>query len=139
MNTRRIHAKAPIRICDVGGWTDTWFARHGRVFNIAVSPCVEVEVGVSGKADLVEYSLITLDDYRRAFPPYLGGEKFLSRQGGLAGSDGKHAVWRDVHSTTSKKDVLWLHRVFALPADSLKNPVLEIHRQGASKKVWVQY
>jgi D-glycero-alpha-D-manno-heptose-7-phosphate kinase len=40
----RINALAPIRICDNGGWTDTWFARHGRVFNIAVSPCVEVRV-----------------------------------------------------------------------------------------------
>jgi hypothetical protein len=100
---------------------------------------IEVEVGVTGKADLVEYSLILLDDYRRAYPPYLDGEKFLSRKGGLTGSSGKHAVWRDVHSTTSRKEVTWIHRVFALPADSIKNPIMEIHRQGASKKVWVQY
>jgi D-glycero-alpha-D-manno-heptose-7-phosphate kinase len=39
-----IRAVAPIRICDNGGWTDTWFARRGRVFNIAVTPYVEVEV-----------------------------------------------------------------------------------------------
>lgn len=39
-----INAAAPIRICDNGGWTDTWFAGHGAVFNIAVAPCVEVQV-----------------------------------------------------------------------------------------------
>jgi D-glycero-alpha-D-manno-heptose-7-phosphate kinase len=41
-----INSLAPIRICDTGGWTDTWFAGHGRVFNIAVSPDVEVQVAV---------------------------------------------------------------------------------------------
>ena len=43
---RTINSTAPIRICDNGGWTDTWFAQHGRVFNIAVSPCVEVRLDV---------------------------------------------------------------------------------------------
>jgi D-glycero-alpha-D-manno-heptose-7-phosphate kinase len=41
-----INSFAPIRICDTGGWTDTWFAGHGRVFNIAVSPGVEVQIAV---------------------------------------------------------------------------------------------
>ena len=35
---------APIRVADVGGWTDTWFAQHGRVCNIAVYPYVEVQI-----------------------------------------------------------------------------------------------
>lgn len=35
---------APIRICDTGGWTDTWFAQYGAVFNIAVAPYAEVQV-----------------------------------------------------------------------------------------------
>jgi D-glycero-alpha-D-manno-heptose-7-phosphate kinase len=39
-----ITAVAPIRVADVGGWTDTWFARHGRVCNIAVYPYVEVQI-----------------------------------------------------------------------------------------------
>jgi D-glycero-alpha-D-manno-heptose-7-phosphate kinase len=39
-------ATAPIRICDNGGWTDTWVARHGQVFNIAVRPLVNVRVEV---------------------------------------------------------------------------------------------
>ena len=42
--SRIISATAPIRICDNGGWTDTWFARHGSVFNIAVRPLVSVRI-----------------------------------------------------------------------------------------------
>jgi len=41
-----VNAAAPIRICDNGCWTDTWFAGHGQVFNIAVRPCAEVQVAV---------------------------------------------------------------------------------------------
>lgn len=37
-------ASAPTRVCDCGGWTDTWFARTGAVFHIAVEPRVEVRV-----------------------------------------------------------------------------------------------
>jgi D-glycero-alpha-D-manno-heptose-7-phosphate kinase len=43
---RVITSVAPIRICDNGGWTDTWFARRGKVFNIAVRPRVEVQIEV---------------------------------------------------------------------------------------------
>ncbi|MHB8467074.1 MAG: GHMP family kinase ATP-binding protein [Acidimicrobiales bacterium] len=43
---RLIQARAPVRICDNGGWTDTWFAGHGKVFNIAVAPCVEVTIEI---------------------------------------------------------------------------------------------
>lgn len=39
-----IRSTAPVRICDVGGWTDTWFARSGAVFSIAVEPLVEVRL-----------------------------------------------------------------------------------------------
>ncbi len=41
---RVINSVAPIRICDNGGWTDTWFAGHGQVFNIGVYPYVEVQI-----------------------------------------------------------------------------------------------
>jgi D-glycero-alpha-D-manno-heptose-7-phosphate kinase len=40
----QIHSAAPIRICDIGGWTDTWFSGHGSVFNIAATPYVEVQI-----------------------------------------------------------------------------------------------
>ena len=39
-----IEASAPVRICDIGGWTDTWFGGPGRVLNIAVSPGVGVSI-----------------------------------------------------------------------------------------------
>jgi D-glycero-alpha-D-manno-heptose-7-phosphate kinase len=44
--SRVINSVAPIRICDNGGWTDTWFAGHGEVFNIGVYPYVEVQIKV---------------------------------------------------------------------------------------------
>ncbi len=41
-----VNAVAPIRVCDIGGWTDTWFSGQGKVFNVGVSPYVEVQVTV---------------------------------------------------------------------------------------------
>jgi D-glycero-alpha-D-manno-heptose-7-phosphate kinase len=43
---KMIHARAPLRINDIGGWTDTWFAREGWVLNMAVAPPVEVQIKV---------------------------------------------------------------------------------------------
>ena len=55
MNTpkpiRTINSVAPIRICDNGGWTDTWFAEHGKIFNIGVYPYAEVQIDVFNRAD----------------------------------------------------------------------------------------
>ncbi|MCP4639700.1 MAG: GHMP kinase [bacterium] len=44
--TRVINAMAPIRVCDLGGWTDTWFAEKGAVFNVGVYPYAEVQIYV---------------------------------------------------------------------------------------------
>lgn len=44
---RVINATAPVRICDLGGWTDTWFAEYGAVFNIGVYPYAEVQIYVT--------------------------------------------------------------------------------------------
>ncbi len=41
---RIINAMAPIRVCDLGGWTDTWFAETGAVLNIGVYPYAEVQI-----------------------------------------------------------------------------------------------
>jgi D-glycero-alpha-D-manno-heptose-7-phosphate kinase len=43
---RIINSVAPIRICDNGGWTDTWFAEHGKIFNIGVYPYAEAQVEI---------------------------------------------------------------------------------------------
>jgi D-glycero-alpha-D-manno-heptose-7-phosphate kinase len=39
-----IEATAPVRICDLGGWTDTWFGGPGRVVNLGVAPGVTVAI-----------------------------------------------------------------------------------------------
>lgn len=41
-----INSVAPIRICDNGGWTDTWFAGYGTIFNIGVYPYAEAQIEV---------------------------------------------------------------------------------------------
>lgn len=46
-----IKATAPVRICDNGGWTDTWFAQYGLICNIAVSPHVAVEIAIFPRDD----------------------------------------------------------------------------------------
>lgn len=43
---RIINATAPTRICDNGGWTDTWFADYGTIFNIATKPNAQVQIKV---------------------------------------------------------------------------------------------
>jgi D-glycero-alpha-D-manno-heptose-7-phosphate kinase len=63
---KQIHTAAPVRVCDVGGWTDTWFAGHGAVFNIAVAPCVEVNIAVSPQ-DSEERITLTLDNYNESY------------------------------------------------------------------------
>ena len=45
-----IRATAPVRICDCGGWTDTWFAGHGSVVHLAVEPGVEVRLTATPRA-----------------------------------------------------------------------------------------
>ena len=56
-------ALAPIRICDLGGWSDTWFAKHGTVLNIAVSPYAECRMEVAEVPQWRERFYFTVDDY----------------------------------------------------------------------------
>lgn len=39
---RPVRVTAPVRVADVGGWTDTWFAGAGAVCSLAVGPGIEV-------------------------------------------------------------------------------------------------
>lgn len=48
---QRWTATAPTRICDAGGWTDTWFAVHGRVVNLAVVPRAMARVASLARRD----------------------------------------------------------------------------------------
>jgi D-glycero-alpha-D-manno-heptose-7-phosphate kinase len=61
-------AEAPLRICDVGGWTDTWFAGHGVVCTLAAGPGVHVRVERSAAAGRVELHVPGFGD-RYTFAP----------------------------------------------------------------------
>lgn len=60
---RVINSVAPIRIIDNGGWTDTWFAGHGKIFNIGVYPYAEVQVEVFPGAGEKERVIIEAENY----------------------------------------------------------------------------
>jgi D-glycero-alpha-D-manno-heptose-7-phosphate kinase len=60
---KRIHSAAPIRICDIGGWTDTWFAGHGAVFNIAVYPYVEVQIEIHERKTTEEGIIVNVENF----------------------------------------------------------------------------
>jgi D-glycero-alpha-D-manno-heptose-7-phosphate kinase len=64
-----ISATAPIRICDCGGWTDTWFARRGRVFNIAVWPRAEVQLRTSPRQPGQPPVVIHAADFGHRYAP----------------------------------------------------------------------
>jgi D-glycero-alpha-D-manno-heptose-7-phosphate kinase len=57
-----IEASVPVRICDNGGWTDTWFGGPGRVLNIAVTPGVAVSIGATAGPDPVVLHVETFGD-----------------------------------------------------------------------------
>ncbi len=63
MENRIVNAIAPTRICDLGGWTDTWFAGHGAVFNIAVYPYVEVQIRARPRAGSDQRVEISVENY----------------------------------------------------------------------------
>jgi D-glycero-alpha-D-manno-heptose-7-phosphate kinase len=58
-----VNSVAPIRICDNGGWTDTWFAEHGKIFNIAVYPYAEVQIEVYPYCNQEERIIIYAENY----------------------------------------------------------------------------
>jgi D-glycero-alpha-D-manno-heptose-7-phosphate kinase len=58
-----INSVAPIRICDNGGWTDTWFAGHGKIFNIGVYPYAEVQIAVHDAAEVKNRIVINAENY----------------------------------------------------------------------------
>jgi D-glycero-alpha-D-manno-heptose-7-phosphate kinase len=71
---RIINSVAPIRICDNGGWTDTWFAEYGKIFNIGVYPYAEVQIEVYPLAELENRIMIYAENYgeRYAVTPHNG-------------------------------------------------------------------
>jgi D-glycero-alpha-D-manno-heptose-7-phosphate kinase len=70
-----IEASAPVRICDNGGWTDTWFGGPGRVVNIAVTPGVHVSIRTTTGPDPVVLDVESFDDRY----PIVPGESRIAR------------------------------------------------------------
>ena len=68
---RVVNAVAPIRICDNGGWTDTWFAKHGKIFNIGgghtidLIDAIRIMESVSGERAIINYTEAGAGDTRR--------------------------------------------------------------------------
>ncbi len=71
---RVINSVAPIRICDNGGWTDTWFAGHGEVFNIGVYPYVEVQISVFPVEARKHRIILYAENYGDRYPVVPGHE-----------------------------------------------------------------
>ena len=57
-----IEVSAPVRVCDIGGWTDTWFGGPGRLVHIAVTPGVEVSIRATAGPDPVVLDVETFGD-----------------------------------------------------------------------------
>ena len=70
---RIVRGVAPVRVCDIGGWTDTWFAGHGRVLNVAVSPGVLVRAAVYAAGEREHHVLLHAENYGDRYPVVPGG------------------------------------------------------------------
>lgn len=64
MNKKRpfslFHGRAPLRINDIGGWTDTWFARRGKVQNLAIGPPVEIQIKLEPNSKKIKKRVLIL-------------------------------------------------------------------------------
>jgi len=69
-------ASAPVRICDNGGWTDTWFAVHGKVFNLAVRPAVRVRIDVFPRGSRAARVVIDAHNYGTRYAPELNAAEW---------------------------------------------------------------
>jgi len=64
-----VNSVAPIRICDNGCWTDTWFAGHGQVFNVAVYPYAEVQVAIRPARETAPRLMIHAENFGERYEP----------------------------------------------------------------------
>ena len=73
---RVINSVAPIRICDNGGWTDTWFAEYGAIFNIGVYPYAEAQLKVLHRDEVDDRIVIHAENYGERFPVQPGNREW---------------------------------------------------------------
>jgi D-glycero-alpha-D-manno-heptose-7-phosphate kinase len=102
---RIINSRASVRICDNGGWTDTWFARYGCVTHIAVSPRVEVQV--------LEYASIAQTAQCRILAENYTDDYIYSLQGRGEYRWGKHplleAAIESMHPPAGTNLAIYIH------------------------------
>jgi D-glycero-alpha-D-manno-heptose-7-phosphate kinase len=70
---RRVRAVAPVRICDLGGWTDTWFAGHGVVCNLAISPGAHVSIATHEHGTLPARVVLDVEQFADRYGVDPGG------------------------------------------------------------------
>jgi D-glycero-alpha-D-manno-heptose-7-phosphate kinase len=90
---RFVRAVAPVRICDLGGWTDTWFAGNGVVCNVAVSPGAEARVVARETGALPTRIVLDVEEF---------GDRYGIDPGGAL--PGKHPLLEAVIGTASLPD-----------------------------------
>lgn len=95
---RVINSAAPIRVCDNGGWTDTWFARYGKVFNVAVRPYVEVQVEVRRRSEHGPHVLVNAENLAAPGEGEAHGEPLIEAAIGRVGVPEELAVTVTVFS-----------------------------------------
>jgi len=94
-----VNSSAPIRICDNGGWTDTWFSGHGRIFNIGVSPRVEVQVSVFAGAHGSDRVVVHAENFGRRYVLRPGsGDPLIEAAVDVAGPPEGHAIEISIYS-----------------------------------------
>ncbi len=69
-----------MRICDLGGWSDTWFAQFGQVLHMAVAPYAQVQVAVYPRRARREQVDVYAENYAERFSVSLGLEPIAYRQ-----------------------------------------------------------
>ncbi len=65
-----VAASAPVRTADVGGWTDTWFARSGLVCNIAIDHRSHVRVAAQPGGERMVRLVVGLTGEDYEFAPH---------------------------------------------------------------------
>jgi D-glycero-alpha-D-manno-heptose-7-phosphate kinase len=88
MPIKIINSVAPIRICDNGGWTDTWFAEHGKIFNIGVYPYAEVQIEVFANEGQENRIVINAENFGERYilrPENLGWDRHPLLEGAIEG------------------------------------------------------
>lgn len=65
-----------MRVGDCGGWTDTWFAGRGRVFNIAVRPFAEVQLIARPRSSSAPRVILDVRDFGEQYAPDLAADRW---------------------------------------------------------------